>query len=102
MLSAPRLIKAMAGGARADAVYYQARGGKHAGESFILKASIDGLGDDQVYRGYGFTERALSGDGTNFVEAVRATKGEVLSYNNAPILAAYSSDSGGEAKDARM
>jgi peptidoglycan hydrolase-like amidase len=88
--------KTMAVAARSYANYYLARDGKHAGEPFHLKASIAGLGDDQVYKGAAFTKRS-----TTFREAVAATTGEVLLYNGNPAIGVYSSDSGGSAKDAR-
>ncbi|TRZ78226.1 hypothetical protein D4R87_01155 [bacterium] len=82
--------------ARTYAMFYVDGGGKHAGESFDLKNSLDGNGGDQVYKGYGFASRA-----SNFSISVIRTAGQVVLYENKPILAAYSSDSGGVSKDAR-
>jgi len=81
---------------RTYAMFYVDGGGKHAGESFDLKNSLDGNGGDQVYKGYGFASRAQ-----NFSFAVQRTAGQVVLFDNKPILAAYSSDSGGVSKDAR-
>ena len=82
---------------RTYAIFYVEAGGKHSGEPFDLKNSLDGNGGDQIYKGYGFTSRAR-----NFSLAAQRTKGTFIAYNGRPILAAYSSDSGGTTKDARQ
>lgn len=81
---------------RTYAMFYIESGGKHVGEPFNLKNSLDGNGGDQVYKGYGFTSRAR-----NFLISVQRTSDQIILYENKPILAAYSSDSGGVSKDAR-
>lgn len=82
---------------RTYAMFYVEAGGKHGAEPFDLKNSLDGNGGDQVYKGYGFASRAK-----NFSFAVQRTADQVILYDNKPILAAYSSDSGGVSKDARQ
>jgi len=94
-------VKALSLAARTYATYHLNRGGKHVGESFHLKNSINGNGDDQVYSGYGFESRAFASPGYSFPEAVKFTSGQIIAYQDGPIIAAYSSDSGGQAKDAR-
>lgn len=89
-------LKAMSVIIRTYVSYHASNGGKHIGEPFDLKNSVSENGDDQVYKGYGFTKRAPI-----FSNAVDFTKGKIITYNDKPILAAYSSDSGGVSKDAR-
>lgn len=89
-------LKAMSVIIRTYVSYHASNGGKHIGEPFDLKNSVAGNGDDQVYKGYGFTKRAPI-----FSSAADSTKGQIITYNDKPILAAYSSDSGGVSKDAR-
>ncbi len=91
----PEYLKAFSLAARTYAKFYMNKGGKYAGESFYLKNSRHGNGNDQIYRGYGFTKRA-----NNIYKANRATSGEIITYKGKPIVAAYSSDSGGVTKDA--
>ncbi|MCK5084502.1 MAG: N-acetylmuramoyl-L-alanine amidase [Candidatus Pacebacteria bacterium] len=81
--------------ARTYAMYYIERGGKHSGEPFHLKNSRNGNGNDQVYKGYNFEIRA-----SKIVEANKLTAGYIINYNDKPIVAAYSSDSGGTTKNA--
>ncbi|MCK5475866.1 MAG: N-acetylmuramoyl-L-alanine amidase [Candidatus Pacebacteria bacterium] len=81
--------------ARTYAMYYIEREGKHSGESFHLKNSRNGNGNDQVYKGYNFEIRA-----PEIVAANNETAGYIINYNDKPIVAAYSSDSGGTTKNA--
>lgn len=79
--------------ARTYAMYYIKKGGKHSGEPFHLKNSRNGNGNDQVYKGYNFEVRA-----PKIAAANKSTAGYVINYDNKPIVAAYSSDSGGTTK----
>ncbi len=81
---------------RSYAYHYVDLGGKHPNEPFYLKNSLNGNGNDQIYKGYGFEERAQ-----NIVAANKAVQGMIATYNEKPIRAAYSSDSGGSTWDAR-
>ncbi len=81
--------------ARTYAMFYIKKGGKHAGEPFHLKNSRNANGNDQVYKGYNFEMRA-----ENIVSANKITAGNIITYSDAPIVAAYSSDSGGTTKSA--
>lgn len=82
---------------RSYACHYVDLGGKHPNEPFYLKNSLNSNGNDQIYKGYGFEERA-----PNIVAANKAVKGILATYNGKPIRAAYSSDSGGTTWDARL
>ncbi|MCK4919131.1 MAG: hypothetical protein KAS01_01975, partial [Candidatus Pacebacteria bacterium] len=86
-------LKAFGTIARTYAMYYIEREGKHTGEPFHLKNSRNGNGNDQVYKGYNFEIRA-----SKIVEVNKSTAGYVIDYNDKPIVAAYSSDSGGITK----
>jgi hypothetical protein len=86
-------LKAFGTVARTYAMYYLKRGGKHSGEPFHLKNSRNGNGNDQVYKGYNFEQRA-----PKITAANKLTRGYIITYNNKPIVAAYSSDSGGITK----
>ena len=79
--------------ARTYAMYYIKKEGKHLGEPFHLKNSRNKNGNDQVYKGYNFEMRA-----SKIIEANAFTAGYVIDYNDKPIVAAYSSDSGGVTK----
>ena len=81
--------------ARTYAMYYIEKEGKHIDEPFHLKNSRNGNGNDQVYKGYNFEMRA-----SKIVAANNSTAGYIIDYNNKPIVAAYSSDSGGTTKNA--
>jgi len=87
-------LKAFGTIARTYAINYIKRGGKHSGEPFHLKNSRNGNGNDQVYKGYNFEKRA-----PKIIAANKSTQGYVITYNGKPIVAAYSSDSGGTAKN---
>lgn len=84
--------KAMALASRTYALFYIQEKIRYTGESFHLKNTSN----DQLYKGYNFEERAY-----DVVEAVEATSGEIITYADKPIIAAYSSDSCGTTKDAR-
>ena len=86
-------LKAFGTIARTYAMYYIEKGGKHTGESFHLKNSRNENGNDQVYKGYNFEMRA-----SKIIEANEATAGYIINFNDKPIVAAYSSDSGGITK----
>ncbi|MFZ2969698.1 MAG: N-acetylmuramoyl-L-alanine amidase [Minisyncoccia bacterium] len=81
--------------ARTYAMYYIKKGGKHAGEPFHLKNSRNGNGNDQSYKGYNFELRAA-----NIVSVNKLTAGNIITFDSEPIVAAYSSDSGGTTKNA--
>lgn len=87
-------LKAFGTITRTYAMYYIKKGGKHSGEPFHLKNSRNGNGNDQVYKGYDFELRAPKIVSTN-----KSTVGQIITYKNEPIVAAYSSDSGGTTKD---
>lgn len=87
-------LKAFGTIARTYAMYYIKKGGKHIGEPFHLKNSRNGNGNDQVYKGYNFELRA-----PKIVSANKSTAGQIITYKNEPIVAAYSSDSGGITKN---
>jgi peptidoglycan hydrolase-like amidase len=86
-------LKAFGTVVRTYAMYYLKKGGKHPGEPFHLKNSRNGNGNDQIYKGYNFEQRA-----PKITAANKLTRGYVITYNNQPIAAAYSSDSGGITK----
>ncbi|MCK4592214.1 N-acetylmuramoyl-L-alanine amidase [Candidatus Parcubacteria bacterium] len=88
-------LKSFGAIARTYAMYYIKKGGKHTGEPFHLKNSRNGNGNDQVYKGYNFEMRA-----PKIVTANESTAGYIINYNDKPIVAAYSSDSGGTTKNA--
>lgn len=88
-------LKAFGTIARTYAMYYIKRGGKHAGEPFHLKNSRLGNGNDQSYKGYNFEMRA-----GNIISANNKTFGKIITFKETPIVAAYSSDSGGVTKNA--
>ena len=87
-------LKAFGTIARTYAMSYIKKGGKHIGEPFHLKNSRNGNGNDQVYKGYNFEARA-----PKITVANKSTAGYIINYNGKPIVAAYSSDSGGTTKD---
>ena len=64
---------------------------RHPGKPFTLM----NLSNDQLYRGYNYEARSKG-----LIEAVQATRGSIILYNSKPIVAAYSSDSGGVSKAA--
>jgi len=86
-------LKAFSTIARTYAMFYIERGGKHTGEPFYLKNSRNGNGNDQHYRGYNFEMRA-----PQIVAGSKLSAGYIVTFNGNPIVAAYSSDSGGTTK----
>lgn len=78
--------KAFAIAARSYALYHLNRGGKREGEPYHL----NNTSGDQVYKGYGFEQRAYDP-----VEGVELTNGQVATYNGEVIVAAYSSGAPG-------
>ena len=75
--------KAMTVAARTYAQYYIQKGGKRgADEVYILNNTTS----DQLYKGYAREILAPS-----IVQAVNDTRGEIMTYNGNPIVAAYSS-----------
>ncbi len=85
----PAYLKTLYTAARSYAYYHYLNPTKHADENFILDTS----GNDQVYRGYGFTQRA-----PNIVAAVEATTGEVVHYQAEPVVTPYFSQSDGRTR----
>lgn len=86
-------LKAFSTIARTYAMYYIKKGGKHSGEPFYLKNSRNGNGNDQLYKGYNLEMRTPDISLVN-----KSTEGYIINYNDSPIVAAYSSDSGGVTK----
>lgn len=86
-------LKAFSTISRTYAMYYIQKGGKHTGEPFHLKNSRNGNGNDQQYKGYNLEMRSPKTAGS-YAE----TRGQVIKFNGKPIVAAYSSDSGGVTK----
>jgi len=93
--SAPsEFLKAISIAGRTYITYHLNRGGRHP-ENFVdLYNSVNGNGDDQVYRGYGFESR-----NPNVVNAVRGTVGEVVMYDNEVVVTPYFSRSDGRTRD---
>jgi len=84
-------LKAFIVAARSYALFHIQNNGKRPGEIFHLR----NWSFDQLYKGYGFEERA-----PNIAKAVEETEGIVALYNDKPIRGVYSSDSGGITKSA--
>ncbi len=90
--------KVMATAARSYAIYHYMRGvnfgltnasTKHAAEGFHVDSEYD-----QVYRGYN-SELRLS----SLSQAVEATKGAVVTFQNKPVITPYFSNSDGHTRD---
>lgn len=82
----PEALKAQAVAARTYALYQRMM---NSSRDYDVVAGIQ----DQVYRGrYGVDDRVQ--------QAVEATRGVVLTYQNAPVLAAFSSTAAGPTEDA--
>lgn len=77
--------------ARSYAMHYLMVTKRYANAPFTLK----NIANDQIYRGYNYEKRSQGN-----AEALKATRGQVIVYNDVPIVAAYSSDSGGVTKPA--
>ncbi|MBI2551474.1 SpoIID/LytB domain-containing protein [Candidatus Uhrbacteria bacterium] len=75
--------------ARTYAFYHWTRATKHATEGFHLSSSAD----DQVYNGYGQEKRA-----PRITEAVKATEGQVVTYNGELAITPYFSRSDGRTR----
>ncbi len=89
--------KVMTVAARGYAYYHITHGGKYgSNEIFQLKNSRNGNGDDQDYQGYGLEERF-----PDLVSAVTATTGQVVTYNGAPAITTYFSNSDGRTRSAQ-
>ena len=86
-------LKAFSTIARTYAMYYIEKGGKHSDEPFYLKNSRNGNGNDQIYKGYNLEMRTPEISLVN-----KSTEGYIINYSDSPIVAAYSSDSGGVTK----
>jgi len=86
-------LKAISVAERTYAIYHLNRGGRHPENYVDLYNSVNGNGDDQVYRGYGFEQR-----NTNVVQAVKATTGKVVKYNGNIAVTPYFSQSDGRTR----
>lgn len=75
--------KAMSVAARTYAYYYLQKGGKHSSQEVY---HLTNKTSDQLYKGYGREVLAPS-----WQAAAEATRGQVVFYKDAPIVAAYSS-----------
>ncbi|MBU0648020.1 SpoIID/LytB domain-containing protein [Patescibacteria group bacterium] len=92
--SSPKeFIKALMVAARSYAVRHVSNGGRHPENYADLYNSVGGNGDDQVYRGYGFELR-----NTQVGQAVKDTKGKVVTYDGKVALTPYFSRSDGRTR----
>lgn len=82
-------LKSLLTAARTYAAYHKLYPTKHADEPYLL----DTTGNDQVYIGYSFEERA-----PNVVQAAKDTRGRVITYNNEIVVAPYFSRSDGRTR----
>lgn len=92
----PEYLKALGVSARTYAMRLKLDGTKHDEIGVDLLNSRKGNGNDQQYFGYLFEERNKS-----LVDLYTATSGEIITYNNYPIVAAYSSGTCGRTKSAK-
>ncbi|MFH0852164.1 MAG: N-acetylmuramoyl-L-alanine amidase [bacterium] len=76
-------LKTMAVAARTYALFYYNQGGKYGSDQVY---HITNTTSDQLYKGYGREPYA-----SDIVTAAQATLGEIVSYNNGPVVTAYSS-----------
>lgn len=81
-------LKALIIAERTYAQYHLNTGTKHAAENFTVDAV-----NDQVYRGYGFEERAY-----NIVNLVEETKGVMVTYNGEIVVTPYFSHTDGRTR----
>jgi uncharacterized cupredoxin-like copper-binding protein len=81
--------KALLTAARTYAMYHWERGTKHRAEKYHVDAY-----SDQVYFGYGQEEVT-----PRITEAVEATRGNIVTYDNATAITAYFSRSDGRTRD---
>ncbi len=86
-------IKALVIAQRTYAVYLVNNGGKHPSDFVDVYNSVNGNGDDQVYRGYGFEIR-----NKEVKKAVEATKGMVVKYNGKIAITPYYSHADGRTR----
>lgn len=82
-------LKSLLTAARTYATYHYLYPTKHADEPYLL----DTTGNDQVYIGYSFEERA-----PNVVQAAKDTSGRVIAYDNEIVVAPYFSRSDGRTR----
>lgn len=82
-------LKSLLTAARTYATYHYLYPTKHADEPYLL----DTTGNDQVYIGYSFEERA-----PNVVQAAKDTSGRVIAYDNEIVVAPYFSRSDGHTR----
>lgn len=80
--------KALVTAARTYALWHYLHPTKHANENFIVDATYD-----QVYRGYGVEIRL-----PKVTQAVEATRGKVVAYNNELVVTPYYSRSDGRTR----
>ena len=85
----PAYLKALYTAARTYVYFLYLYPTKHAGEPYL----VDTTANDQVYRGYGFTNRA-----PNISAAVVATAGMIVHYNDEPVVTPYFSQSDGRTR----
>lgn len=83
--------KVLIAAARSYAYYYLTERERYPGLSF----NLNNTAADQIYKGYGYEQRSR-----DLVQAVDQTRGQIIEFQGKPIVAAYSSDSGGVTKDA--
>lgn len=95
-LDVPEYLKALGVAARTYAVRLKLDGTKHDEIGVDLLNSRKGNGNDQQYFGYLFEERNKS-----LVDIYTTTSGEIITYNNYPIIAAYSSGTDGRTRSAK-
>ena len=86
-------IKALIIAQRTYAVYLVNNGGKHPSDFVDVYNSVNGNGDDQVYRGYSFEIR-----NTGVKKAVEVTKGTVVKYKGAVVVTPYYSHADGRTR----
>lgn len=87
--NSPAYLKALYTAARTYGYYLYLHPTKHAAENYI----VDTTPNDQVYRGYGFTQRA-----PNVAAAVQATVGVIVHYGGEPVVTPYFSQSDGRTR----
>lgn len=81
--------KALIVAARSYAMFHMQTGVKHAKRNFHVMASVS----DQYYRGYASEMRI-----TKIVDAVNATRGQMVTYNNEVVVTPYSASSNGTSR----
>ncbi|MDP3971159.1 MAG: SpoIID/LytB domain-containing protein [bacterium] len=82
-------LKTLYTAARSYVNYHYLHPTKHADEPYL----VDTTANDQVYRGYGFTQRA-----PNIAAAVDATRGKIIHYNGVPVVTPYFSQTDGRTR----